>query len=294
MSLEGVASVGLVIILVLPLLSGTPVPITVLMENQWAPAYAAGDVLLVSGKAALSAGAFAMYRDAASTAALRAGNVSTCMGQLLALRCGEGGAEACAPPGAPELSFVAARGGGQSGPSHAMLLRRARKAGASGAPPVPCLPDAPAPAHAPGWECTLVPTSLLLGAVGVRVPRAAWPAVPLFAARRAALAARPPRVRLVPHLAAAARSAGWPAFVDGEAGASGGGGACEAARAAAEAAKAEAASAPFWRRSAAVEAAAAQAKALAAPGGPCAKPEPSQAQPRGASTSSWTWRKQTL
>jgi len=257
------------------------------MENQWSPAYSAGDVLLVSGKAALAPGAFAMYRDAASVAALRAGNVSTCMGQLVALRCGEGGLQDCALPGAPQSAFIAARGGGGAGgPTHAMLLRRARVAGAPGAPPVPCLAHAPAPAHAPGWECTVVPASMLLGAVGVRVPRAAWPAVPLFAARRAALAARPPRSRLVPHLAAAARAAGWGALVD-DTGASNG--VCEAARAAAATAKTQAAAAPFWRRAAAVEAAAAAERALAAPGGACAQQESRGS--RGAQASSrMPWR----
>jgi hypothetical protein len=259
---------------------------SVLMENQWAPAYAAGDVLLVSGKAVLAPGAFAMYRDAASAASLRAGNVSTCMGQLLALRCGEGGAEPCALRGG--LDYITARGGGgPNAPSHAMLLRRARKEGAPGAPPVPCLAEH---ATAPGWECTLVPASMLLGAVGVRVPRAAWPAVPLFSARRAALAARPPRLRLVPHLAEAARAAGWAALADGEAGAADG--ACEVARAAAEAAKTQAASAPFWRRAAAVEAAAAAAQALTAPGGACAVQD-SRAQPASAAWGRLAWQKQT-
>jgi hypothetical protein len=375
-SLEGIASVGLVIVLALPLLAGTPVPITcaprcqtthfrhtrgcfhnkrptssaadapsfalplprrVLMEPHWSPAFSAGDVLLSSGKAALHAGAFTMYRDAGTTAALRAGNATTCLGQLLELRCGADGLSACAAAaaaatgaeeeeetgavagaaGAPALHAVARRGGSggaaSGAPTHALLRRRARRAGTAGAPPLPCPTDALPPAHAlpadaDGWECAAVPVQALLGVVGVRVPRAMWPAVPLFALRRTALAARPPRPRLAPHIVAAARDAGWDAWLPGEEASrvvqrSSGGmtavavaeaaaQACDAARQEAEAARAAAVAAPFWRRTAAKDAAAKALAALEAPDGACAAAaaaaEAAAAkQPSGAPAASW-------
>jgi hypothetical protein len=303
------------------------------MEPHWAPAFAAGDVLLSSGKAPLTAGSFAMYRDVGSAAQLRAGNASTCLGQLLELRCGADGLGSCGESGggsaaaeeaedgerdsvpplpppaaaasAAQLSAVlypgAARGGA---PTHALLLRRARAAGAAGAPPQPCpagaeLLHAAAEPHAPArppaeWECTAVPVQALLGAVGVRVPRAMFPAVPIFAARRAALAARPPRPRLAPRLVAAARAAGWDAWLPGmeEAtrGSPGGSGAdaaahavaCEAARAEADAARAAAAAAPFWRRAAAQQAWTTADAALDAPDGACARAAAAEAQPPAA------------
>jgi hypothetical protein len=311
------------------------------MEPHWSPAFSAGDVLLSSGKAVLHAGAFTMYRDAGSTAALRAGNATTCLGQLLQLRCGADGLSACeaaaaatagaeeeeeqgalagtagVPPLGVALLAVARRGsstGAASGaPTHALLRRRARRPGTAGAPPLPCPTDALPPAHAlpanaDGWECTAVPVQALLGVVGVRVPRAMWPAVPLFAVRRAALAARPPRPRLAPHIVAAARNAGWDAWLPGEEGGrvvhSGSSGmavaaaaqaaaaACDAARQEAEAARAAAVAAPFWRRSAAKDAAATALAALEAPDSVCAAAaaaaaEAAAAKQPGAPAAAW-------
>ena len=44
---------------------------------------------------------------------------------------------------------------------------------------------------APAWDCAWVPVSIVLGGVGVRVPRAMWPAVPLLKVRERLVERRP-------------------------------------------------------------------------------------------------------
>lgn len=95
-NLNAVSALGLLIILLLPLLAGTPVPVSVLMERAWWPWFNAGDVLLASAKVAASPGHWVMYRDVGSGAGLRAGNASTALGLLVELRCGAHGNGTCA------------------------------------------------------------------------------------------------------------------------------------------------------------------------------------------------------
>jgi hypothetical protein len=236
-NMNALSALGLLIILLLPLLAGTPVPVSVLMERAWWPWFNAGDVLLTTAKVPVSPGHWVMYRDAGTTAALRIGNASTALGLLVDLRCGALGNGTCAGgvagpstatafyplslrvlgPHKQGNASVAEHGAAM--PTHALILRRRRSSrpGVSlGAPAGPCPASAllklPArPGHdtsAPmseddSWECAPVPTAAVLGAVAVRAPRAAAPAIPLCAARRWALDMRPPSPRLAPSIAAA-------------------------------------------------------------------------------------------
>ena len=269
-TLEGASLMGLVCVLLLPLLSGTPVPITVLMESAWAPQFAAGDVLLSSAKVSASAGAWVMYKDAANAASLRSGNASTALGLLAELRCGADGTGLCARgqagPPASSVYPLKTRSAAGSWPTHALVLRRARteRSGPPGAPGGACPAGVPLPARPEGaaWECAPVPLGALLAVVAVRVPRAAWPAVPFFALRRRLLECRPPLPPLAPQVAHAAqnsRIARWLRAAEANAAAKVEAKAarleCGRLTALADAAQMRAAAASFWQRAALTRAA---------------------------------------
>ena len=165
-NLNALSALGLLIILLLPLLAGTPVPVSVLMEHSWAPWFAAGDVLVASGKVPVSPGHLIMYRDVGTGAALRLGNASTALGLLVELRCGRQGLGTCAGgvPGpstaaafypltmralGPASATTTAEGGATRDvamPTHVLVLRPSRatrqRDSDPGAPAGPCPPSA--------------------------------------------------------------------------------------------------------------------------------------------------------
>ena len=275
------------LILLLPLLAGTPTPVTVLMDGvgnltvtglaaqSW-PGFHAGDVLLCSARRPLHAGEWVLFKDVGGPAALRANNASTAVGRLLHfVACGGSGrvaAEACA------TSLM--REGGMTAPpvnrteqpdvgdtTHAMVLRQKR------ATVLPRgavrLGRCPEENSGPGGECALIPVAALLASVQLRIPRIAWPAVPFFRLKRQLLAARPPQPRFAPALAARAQQLGltdWllgPAMArrDEAARLAAATARCSQARVVAAEAQGEAKAASFFSRGSAGRAAAAAQKA---------------------------------
>jgi hypothetical protein len=308
-NLNALSALGLLIILLLPLLAGTPVPVSVLMEESWAPWFAAGDVLVASGKVPVSPGHFIMYRDVGTGAALRLGNASTALGLLVELRCGRHGGGNCAGGAlgpstataffpltmravgpAPATATEGAATRDVAMPTHVLVLRPSRAArprdGDPGAPAALCppsaialLPPTPplsswrAPHGGSDWECAPVPIVAVLSAVAVRVPHAAAPVVPLCAARRGALRQRPPFPRLAPAVGAAWRRSALHAWavrtVEAARIAREGQAACDALRDAASKAQQAAAAASVWAKRGAEAAAKAAASRASDPGGPC-------------------------
>jgi len=221
-SVDALALTSLALILVMPLLSGSPVPVSVLAEPVHAAGYTfvaqsgglevpsgwlsfrAGDVLVSSARAQLAPGCWVMYRDAGGLRALRGGSSTTHLARLIRLPACDGAGRSAAEACGPRLNAT-------QGPiTHALLLRRARPPTPAGAVAVPaCLGEGLAEPPPAGWECVLVPRPALLGSVQLRFPRLAAPAVPFFGLRRRLLAARPPPPRPADALARFARRAGW-------------------------------------------------------------------------------------
>jgi hypothetical protein len=279
-SVDGLAALALVLILVLPLLSGSPTPVSVLAEpvltrgfsfvalngsaqlpTAWA-GFSAGDVLLSTARLPLTTGGWVVYRDAGSMRNMRERATSTHVARLMKLASCEGKGRAAAE--ACQLSA-----GGPA--THALLLRRARTAAPGGAVVVPsCLGDGFLDAPPESWECALVPRAALLGSVQLRLPRLASAAVPLFSARRRLLAARPPQPLLSAAVARWAERSGLTAWLqapllaaEAAAEAAAKVAACSRARAEADAASDAVLAAGWWHRSTA-RAAASQAVARAA------------------------------